>query len=606
VTSLPNHAVRDAAWVVQFPADRLDQSDTGLPVLWTASANGVRAALSGTLFEPDLLAKRLSLPADAVSNPATLALEAYLQLGDRWLHTLGGHYAVIVDDRRSGRFFAARDAMGIHPLFFAEANGALLLSWSTDALVSHPGVSRELNRVALAEHLLHRWSDPAETYFAAVQRVPPGYVLEVEGNSRRLRRYWDPSASGGVQWLRKDEVEQFDYFLERAVTRCLARGRVGIFLSGGFDSVSIAAVAVDVASRTGQRVPYALSLGFPDPICNEEIVQRRVAHSLGMPQDYVGFHQAVGERGLLLPAVEMSASWPAPMLNLWNPAYTYLARRGREQGCSTILTGSGGDEWLTVTPYLAADHLRHGQFAEVFRQVAMVRRSYNISAFEAARGSLWTYGARPLVCMLADRIAPNYWQQRRHRNVAMSTPSWVAPDPALRRQIDDRAGRVLGSSQPYNGTFYEREMRSALVHPLNAMEAEEYFEISRRFGVQMMHPYWDADLVDLLYRTPPHLLSKNGRSKGLVRETVARRFPKLGFESQRKMQATNFYRKSMEAEGLAAWNALGKASALADLRVVDPCVLSDTMADLFAGRRPQESYRIWNTLRLEAWVRSRA
>jgi len=144
------------------------------------------------------------------------------------------------------------------------------------------------------------------------------------------------------------------------------------------------------------------------------------------------------------------------------------------------------------------------------------------------------------------------------------------------------------------------------VHPLNAMEAEEYFEISRRFGVHMMHPYWDADLVDLLYRTPPELLSKNGRSKGLVRETVARRFPKLGFENQRKMQATNFYRQSMEAEGAAAWKTLGSASALADLRVVDPDLLTDTMADLFAGRRPQESYRIWNTLRLEAWVRSRA
>ena len=130
--------------------------------------------------------------------------------------------------------------------------------------------------------------------------------------------------------------------------------------------------------------------------------------------------------------------------------------------------------------------------------------------------------------------------------------------------------------------------------------------MGRRLGVHIVHPYWDSDLVDLLYRTPPRLLSAGGRSKGLVRDTVARRFPKLGFESQRKVHATEFYWKTMQTEGPREWATLGKATALADLGVVDPSLLSDTMAELFAGRRRRESYRIWNTLHLEAWVRSRA
>ena len=606
-STVSNPVVRDEAWVVSFPdEDRLRRPSDG-PTLWSASAQGVSAAISGTLFEPELLAQQLGLPGDAALNPANLALHAYLQSPERWLHTIKGHYAVIVDDRRRNRFFAARDAMGLHPLFFADANGALLVSWSTDVLASQPGVSRKLNRVALAEHLVHRWPDATDTYYEAIRRVPPGHVLEAGEGGRRLRRYWDPSASGGVQWLKDEEVEQFDQIFDRAVTRCLMRGRPGIFLSGGFDSVSIAAVATDNLTKMGLPAPRALSLGFPDPTCDEQVVQRRVAQSLGMPQDLVPFAESVGERGLLGSALEMASSWAsAPMMNIWNPAYAYLARRGREKGCTTILTGSGGDEWLTVSPYLAADNLRRGRLADVLRQIQTTRRFYEISTVDAIRNTLWRFGARPIVGMLADRVAPGFWSARRGRKVVESTPAWIAPDSGLRKQLDERAGRVLSPAQPHNNSFYEREMRTALEHPLISQEAEEHFEMGRRLGLQIVHPYWDSDLVDLLYRTAPRLLSKNGQTKGLVRETVARRFPKFGFDRQKKVRATEFYWKTMQTEGRKAWEALGQATALADMGVVEPSLLSKTLAELFAGQRAPESYRIWNTLHLEAWARARA
>jgi asparagine synthase (glutamine-hydrolysing) len=604
VTPVASRAIRDVPWLVQFPAERFGETETGLPVLWTASARDVYASFSGALFEPDLLAKRVGLPGDALRNPAAIVLETYLQRGDRWLHDLRGRYAVIIDDRRRHRFFAARDVMGLHPLFFAQAQGKLLLSWSTEALVSHPAVSREVNRVALAEHLVHRWSDASETYYEAVRRVPPGHVVEVDQQGLRLRRYWDPS-QGGVQWLSGEEVEQFEEVFDRAVTRCLQRGRAGIFLSGGFDSVSIAAVAVDNAPKLGVPLPRALSLGFQDPSCDEQMVQRRVAQSLGMTQDLVLFNEAAGERGLVWNAMEMASTWPAPLMNLWMPVYTYLARRGRDNGCTTILTGSGGDEWLTASPYLAADYMRQGRVADLVRQMTSLRRFYHLSTFDAIRNTFWTFGGRPIASMLAGRMAPAYWSNRRHRNVVASTPAWVAPDPELRKRIDERASQVLAPTEPENGSFYERELRISLDHPLVALEAEEYFEMGRRLGVDIVHPYWDSDLVDLLYRTPPQLLSRNGQSKSLVRETVARRFPKLGFERKKKMRATEFYWKIMRTEGRRAWEAMGQASALADIGVVDGTLLSSTLAQLFDGRRPRESYRIWNTLHLEAWTRPR-
>ena len=56
-------------------------------------------------------------------------------------------------------------------------------------------------------------------------------------------------------------------------------------------------------------------------------------------------------------------------------------------------------------------------------------------------------------------------------------------------------------------------------------ELEETFERSRLLGIPILHPFLDADLTAFLYVTPPELLIRGGRTKGLIRSYLARRFP---------------------------------------------------------------------------------
>src|SRR5262245_1792096 len=207
--------------------------------------------------------------------------------------------------------------MGTHPLFYTESGGRVIMSWSIDALLAQPGVSSDLNRLALADHLAFRFPVISETYFAAIKRIPPGHLIEVRGRTVSARRYWDVSSKGFLKVSESDAVEMFDAALERAVARCLARGRTGIFLSGGLDSISVAAVAVDRARRDGQPLPIALSLGFPDPECDEEFVQRSAAEKLGIEQEFLPLETALNGRGLLLSAVTLSATLPMPLFNVW-------------------------------------------------------------------------------------------------------------------------------------------------------------------------------------------------------------------------------------------------------------------------------------------------
>lgn len=569
----------------------------------TAQGRSCGVLFDGVLYNRADLAASLGLPPK--TPDATLLLSAYERWGVELTRHIKGIFAFVIWDGSQRRLLAVRDPLGSYPLFYATGTaGRLLVSTSIDALVRHPSVDPAVNRAALADHLSRRWPYPSETFYSAVRRVPPGCRLLITTAGTRVDRYWDPAPAGEpVNWITEEELETFDQRLDTAVERALDQGRAGIFLSGGLDSISIAAIAADLTRRSHRPLPIALSLGFPHPDCNEEHVQRGVAASLGIEQEFVPFGEAAPEQGLLSAALEQTRRSPAPMLNTWRPAYTELALRGKRRGVEVILSGAGGDEWLCVSPYLAADLIRGGDLAGLGKLLVSRQRSYRLSALRLLRGTLWTYGARPLAGLALHRLAPRAWHANRLGRLRRQRRSWVAPDAALRKELDRRTDDALTPAAPVAG-FYLQDVRASLDHALTCMELEEIFEMGRRLDLKFLHPYWDADVVDMLYRTPPALLSRNGRAKGLVRDTVARRFPALDLERQKKVAGTSFYRSVLQAEIPELWQRSGGARSLEAMGIVDGRK-TNAMVEASLSQSSREGLgRVWELLNLDAWVQS--
>ena len=88
----------------------------------------------------------------------------------------------------------------------------------------------------------------------------------------------------------------------------------------------------------------------------------------------------------------------------------------------------------------------------------------------------------------------------------------------------------------------------------------------------------------------------------LVRDAVARRFPGLGFERQRKINATDFYHTTLRREGRAAWDSVKHGAQLEALGVIDAAAVTALVDKLVTGPRTRESYRIWTVLNLASWA----
>jgi hypothetical protein len=204
--------------------------------------------------------------------------------------------------------------------------------------------------------------------------------------------------------------------------------------------------------------------------------------------------------------------------------------------------------------------------------------------------------------MWATRLTPRLHEASRIERMLRSDPPWLTRDPTLRGEQRRRAAAVLPPADPPAG-FYMREIEASLGHTLVAWEAEEQGAAAARAGIRLAHPYWDPDLVELMLRTPPRVLNAGGRSKGLVRQSLHRRFPEIGLGDQRKVSAISFWEAERRREGPALLAAAGDFPALSRLGLVDGQSLAVSVHRNLTMNKPKGKH-IWLPLGLEMWVRA--
>jgi len=566
-----------------------------------ARAGDLVCLFMGYLFNQGDLARELE---PAGTSEAEVALAGYRRWGTGVLGRLEGSFTVAVWDQAAESLLCARDPMGMHPLFYWQSGEELVFSWDVETVRRHPGVPRDLNRVVLAEHLMHRWIDREETHFAGVRRLPAAHGLKFRRGRLEVFRYWDPLTPGKpVQWVGREELAEFPQLLRTSVERAMQYGQTGILLSGGFDSVSIAAWASRIARERGWPAPRAYSLIFEGKD-SEEAVQRQVAAALGFPHTLEPIQKYMDGRGILGRLIDQSANYPSPPVHIFAGAYLGLIRRAQADGCRVILDGEGGDEWLTVTPALAADLIRSGRWGELGRLAGTIMRSWGHSPLAVLRNLLWTWGLRVLARDWMWRYAPGLARRRRMQNEPGALPAWLAPDPALRHELAERL--ELWNVSTCRDSHYLEAMRESLTHPMLSMCSEETFCRDVLAGVTTFHPYLDRPMVEFLLRTPPELLNQGGRSKALVRQTLAAQFPELGFDRQKKKLVLNWNRDLCRREGPVLWQELGRANSLERLGLVELEGYHAMLDASLRSDRLHDVHRLWHGANLEAWTRSHA
>jgi hypothetical protein len=230
------------------------------------------------------------------------------------------------------------------------------------------------------------------------------------------------------------------------------------------------------------------------------------------------------------------------------------------------------------------------------------------------RNILWKNSIRPLAIScglhMTRRVAPPAYRrfQRWYANRQFEfVADWAIPDPQLRDRMRDRVFREaeVNKEWPRPGEQYLQLMRNTH-HRIMETETEGYFEFGRATGLRQMLPFWDIDVMDFLVRVHPDVLNAGGRSKGLVRKALARRFPDLGFERQKKLLAGDFFSEIVKKEGAAVHESLGRFRLLREMGVIDGKKFQAQVLDRVTEPIGIKSRaQMWSAFCFEAWLQRR-
>jgi asparagine synthase (glutamine-hydrolysing) len=297
-------------------------------------------------------------------------LHAYATWGTPCVEHLRGDFSFAVWDARNKQLFCARDHFGIKPFFYVLRGNLFLFSNTLNCLRTHPGVSGELNEAAIGDFLLFGLNcNNATTSFRDIQRLPPAHSLSISSEGFKVKRYWTPPTNGRIRYVKPEEyVENFQSLLQAAVADRLRVDRLGLLLSGGLDSSSVAAVAKELSSNSAQTTEircytHVFESLIPD---REGEYAREVGEFLRLPVKFMASDQT-----------RLFEGWDDSGFSLPEPVEDPLfagfldSCRNISAVCRVLLSGEGLDNLLDfqMWPY-AADLRRNGEWQRLSTELA--------------------------------------------------------------------------------------------------------------------------------------------------------------------------------------------------------------------------------------------
>lgn len=268
-------------------------------------------------------------------------LHGYREHGSAFVERLNGMWAFAIWNAEKRELFLSRDRFGKKPLYWFAQQGTFAFGSELTALLQHPAAPRNVSRRALKKLFAYALIPAPHSIIDGIWKLPAGHNLLVrQGETPRPARYWRFELAPDEDFARRPEsdlAEELRETLDRAVQRRLMSDvPLGVFLSGGIDSTTVAAVASKHVAAGQLRT---FSIGFTEPSFDESTFAKRAAEFLktSHQSEILDLDKAVE----VLPQIFARLDEPQGDNSLLP---TWLLSRFTRRHVTVALGGDGGDE----------------------------------------------------------------------------------------------------------------------------------------------------------------------------------------------------------------------------------------------------------------------
>ena len=496
-------------------ADLGPKSECGIFALYQGR-DALSICLDGRIDNRDELISRLKKRGLYVSTgtDAEIALQAYRAWGIDCLSHIIGVFALAIWESKTRQLFCARDVVGLRPFFYTWDGTRFSFASEIGPLVESTLTTPELDEDYIAAYLTNQGYDRENTIYRGVHRLVEAHYLLVSEKGISCGTYWNLPKKTIEYACEEDYVDHFREIFEAAVAcRLRSDGPVGVMMSGGLDSSSVASMAGRLREKDGKydtplRVYSNVFEG--ESRCDEREYSQTVVDAYGLearfiPSDDFWFFKGLSDlRGV------QDEPYHGPMSNCMQQ----LIVRARTDGTRVLLHGHGGDHIISGASFYLVEEVRS---LNVSRSLGIARK-WSRDSPHNWYAILVRHGIFPLLPnFLKELISCGYamFTGKQLRVVNDLTPRWLEKEFKKRVFQLSYANRLRQScrsiAEHHNVMLTHPEIRSSLW-------LDQYLALPE--GVEVRYPYLDRRLIEFVMSVPPHLLFDKGTTKVLLRKAM--------------------------------------------------------------------------------------
>ncbi len=547
---------------------------------------------------------------DPKSEPtdAELILLAYERWGLDALSRLLGDFAFVLWDPRRLQLICARDTSGQRALFYVLSAGVFYVASEIHPLLRVTGIPVEPNEERIRNFLtpfemFANEKQYEDTFYKGVYSVEAGSALVVKPSSLVKTRYWNLGPLREVRYKREEEyAEHFlEVFSSCVGDRLRSVGPVGVLLSGGLDSSSIACTALYMA-HTG-RVPINDKLlGFTSTFeglsCDERDYVETIRDFWGFDVRFVASDSYAGRLEL-----EPEGFREAPNIGIAG-AKNSLYNQIVASGARLLLSGQCGDNIILGSHLVFDSLLRKGQLRELLSRMSF----YHKVSHDPWRRILLLHTLLPLTPLwLQRRLLARYVRRQYLRRWDRIMPDWFTP--WIREDILSRSmARAVGANmtRKFSNTAREEEYRLLYPPEVARFPSPWPVEHARPFADRRLHEYLLAIPPEVKYKPHPDTEEFYAGAKRVLREAMKGIMP----ETIRTRTSKTMFEDVLTSELASSWHLYeqafgpGAKPRIAEKGYVDRQSFWEALMALREGKRRADVVYLTQVVGLETWLRS--
>lgn len=473
----------------------------------------------------DDLIKKLKILNTNISD-SEIILQAYIKWGQEYPKYLLGDFVVAIYDFEKSALIMARDQLGNKMIYYTLDENEFTFSTLLGSFQNN--IDKNHIKTFFASRMIMNNSDKKATILTSCKILPPAHTLVYMNQKVKLHKYWSLKKYEKIKSYDEGIKKFIDVYTNAVNCRLRTDGEVGVMVSGGLDSASVACLAAQNLLKKNKNLNMYTSIisnefhVIHDPIFIVDESSLVVEMKKKYPNMIINFLDCkeVNSYNIIDTILDVLEE---PVKFIENSYWlNEIIKTASQDGCKVILDGQSGNTTVSygsISKYLFfyIRKLKIIKFKNAFLKLAS---DYNI-------------GRKKLLRFLFDELFLN-------KNKDLD---FISEYSLLNKTEIKKLEKVLKNNKKSKKVF--SSIRSVLDNVLDPIVLNQFSAADTKFGLKYnvvkRDPTRDVRVLECLYQFDIRMFNHEGHGRTLIRHGMKGIVPDSILENHRVgLQSADF------------------------------------------------------------------